>query len=436
MELWQLTASAASSLMASGQLSSAAYTQALLERIALRDTQVHAWVSVDPQQAMAQARACDAQSRRGPLHGIPVGVKDIINTRDLPTQHNSPLYAQHQSGEDANCVGVLRAAGAVILGKTETLEFACGGRMPPTRNPLDLERTPGGSSSGSGAAVADGMVPLALATQTGGSTIRPASFCGVYGMKPTFGRISFEGAKHYSPHLDTIGFYGRCAQDLALLGQVFRLTEPLDLQPRPVAGLRIGLCETPMWKDADPDAQQALQEAGRRLQRAGANVSLLVLPEPFSLLTQQHDDIMQDGGRGAFLPEYLAHPDLLHSDFKKKVENQFGFTGAHMRSVLDAAALRRIDFDLALGDLDAVLTLSAPGVATLGIGSQGMATFNRIWTALHVPCISIPGMRGAHGLPIGMQLVQRRYEDGRLLQVAAAVAGVIDPEAESRLTWN
>ena len=429
MELWQLTASGASAQMAKGQLSSAAYTQALLERIALRDPQVRAWACVDPEHAMEQARARDREPRRSALHGIPVGVKDVINTRDLPTQHNSPLYARHQPGEDANCVGVLRAAGAVILGKTETLEFACGGRMPPTRNPHDLERTPGGSSSGSGAAVADGMVPLALATQTGGSTIRPASFCGVYGMKPTFGRIGFEGAKHYSPHLDTIGLYGRSAHDLALLAEVFRLGSKSELQPGNIAGLRIALCETPMWEEADPDARQALHEAGRRLASAGASVSRLVLSPPFALLTQQHDDIMQDGGRGALLPEYLVSPDLLHADFKKKVENQFGLTGTHMRAVLDAAALRRIDFEREFGNADAVLTLSAPGIATMGIASQGMATFNRIWTALHVPCISIPGMRGNRGLPIGMQLVQRRYEDARLLQVAAAVAAVIDPES-------
>ena len=428
MDLWQLTATQASDRMARGQLSSERYTEALLERIALRDPLVHAWASVDPEHALSQARSRDREPRRGPLHGIPFGVKDVINTRDLPTQHNSPIYRHHQSGEDANCVAVLRAAGAVVLGKTETLEFACGGRMPPTRNPHDLERTPGGSSSGSGAAVADGMVPLALATQTGGSTIRPASFCGVYGMKPTFGRISFEGAKHYSSHLDTIGLMGRSAQDLALLARAFRLANDEELQPCPIQGLRLGLCETPMWPDADADARQALHTAASSLSAAGATVLPLTLSEPFKLLTQQQDNIMQDGGRGAFLPEYLAHSDLLHEEFKRKVENQFGFTGAQMREALDAAALRRIDFERAFGDLDAVLTLSAPGVATMGISSQGMATFNRIWTALHVPAISIPGMRGSNGLPIGMQLIQRRYEDARLLQVAAAVAKVLDPQ--------
>lgn len=427
MELWQLSAAAASALMASGKISSVEYTQALLERITQREPLVRAWACIDPEHALAQAWARDREPRRGPLHGLPVGVKDVINTRDLPTQHNSAIYKRHRPGEDANCVAVLRAAGAVILGKTETLEFACGGRLPPTRNPHDTERTPGGSSSGSGAAVADGMVPLALATQTGGSTIRPASFCGVYGMKPTFGRIGFEGARHYSPHLDTIGLLGRGAQDLGLLARVFRLATDEELQPCDIRGLRIAICQTPMWEHADRDAQEALHEAGRRLAAAGASVVPLVLSAPFALLTEQHDHIMQDGGRGAFLPEYLSEPQRLHADFRKKVENQFGLTGARMREVLDAAALRRIDFEREFGGADAVLTLSAPGVAPIGIDSQGMATFNRIWTALHVPCISIPGMKGGNGMPIGMQLVQRRYEDARLLQAAETVAAVLDP---------
>ncbi len=426
MELWQLSASDASRRMAAGELRSEAYTQALLGRIAEREPLVQAWAHVDADHALAQARACDREPRRSPLHGIPVGVKDVINTRDMPTQHNSPLYQGHRPSEDANCVGVLRAAGAVILGKTHTLEFACGGQMPPTRNPLDLQRTPGGSSSGSGAAVADGMVPLALATQTGGSAIRPAAFCGVYGYKPTFGRLSFEGAKHYSPHLDTIGLMGRSTQDLALLAQIYRLASAEELQPCQVRGLRIAICETPMWDQAEPEAQAALQAAAHQLAQAGASIVRLELGDAFKDLTQQQDTIMQDGGRGAFLPEYLAHPDRLHEEFRRKVENQFGHTAQQMREVLDAAALRRIDFERASAGFDAVLTLSAPGVAPMGITTQGMATFNRIWTALHVPCINVPGMRAANGLPIGMQLVQRRYEDARLLQVAAAVADVID----------
>lgn len=430
MELWQLSASEASRRMAAGQLSSEAYTEALLARVAEREPQVQAWAHLDADHALAQARARDQEPRRSAMHGIPIGVKDVINTGDMPTQHNSPLYQGHQPSDDANCVGVLRACGAVIMGKTSTLEFACGGQLPPTRNPHDLQRTPGGSSSGSAAAVAGGMVPLALATQTGGSTIRPSAFCGVYGFKPTFGRLSFEGVKHYSPHLDTIGLMGRCAQDLSMLAEVYRLASAEELLPCPVRGLRIAVCETPMWDQADDEARAALQSAAQKLAQAGASMVPLVLADAFDALTQQQDTIMQDGGRGAFLPEYLARPDRLHDEFRRKVENQFGHTAQQMRDVLDAAALRRIDFERASAGFDAVLTLSAPGIAPLGIASQGMATFNRIWTALHVPCINIPGMRASNGMPIGMQLVQRRYEDARLLQVAGAVSRVLDTKGD------
>ena len=429
MELWQLPAAQASRLMAAGKLGCEEYTRAFVERIKERDALIRAWAWVDPEHALRQARERDREPRRGPLHGMPLGVKDVINTRDLPTQHNSPIYAGHRPGEDANCVAVLRAAGTVILGKTETLEFASGGRKPLSRNPRNTAHTPGGSSTGSGAAVGDGMVPLALGTQTGGSTIRPASFCGIYGMKPTYGRLSFEGAKHYSVHLDTIGLYGRSAQDLWLLAQAFRLTDSPEPQAAAVRGLRIGLCETPLWDQADSDAQTALHEAARTLAAAGAKVLPLVLGEPFSRLTEQQDVIMHEGGRGAFLPEYFSAGHLLHDDFRAKVENRRGFTAEQMRSVLDEVALRRIDFERAFGELDAVLTLSATGEAPVGLESQGLATFNRMWTALHVPCISVPGLTGRTGLPIGMQLIHKRYEDERLLRTAAAVAQVLDPSS-------
>ena len=431
MELWRLTAAQASGLMAAGELGSEQLTRALLARIAERDPLIRAWSWVDPDHALRQARERDREPRRGPLHGIPFGVKDVLNTRDLPTQHNSPIYENHRPGEDANCVAVLRAAGAVLLGKTETLEFASGGRKPLSRNPHNPAHTPGGSSSGSGAAVGDAMVPIALGTQTGGSTIRPASFCGTYGMKPTFGRISFEGAKHYSVHLDTIGLFGRSAQDLWLLAQAYRLVGSDPPPTGSVAGLRIGLCETPVWNEASEDARQALHLAGRMLAAAGATLEPLVLSEPFGRLGAQQDVIMHEGGRGAFLPEYLAAGHLLHDDFRAKVENRRGFTPEQIRSAIDAVALRRIDFEREFGELDAVLTLSTSGEAPAGIVSQGLATFNRIWTAMHVPCVNVPGLRGRTGLPIGMQLVQRRYEDEKLLRVAAAVATVLDPMTKS-----
>ena len=421
-------------MLSRGAITSTQLTRSLLDRIEAREGQIQAWVYLNAEHALAQAQACDRAPRKSPLHGVSVGFKDVTHTADMPTQHNSPIYKNHQPAEDAECVGILRALGAVIFGKTQTLEFACGGNSPPTQNPWDLARTPGGSSSGSAAAVADGMVPLTLGTQTGGSTIRPAAFCGVYAMKPTYGRASLEGVKHFSPHLDTLGFFSRSVDDLILLADAFNLTDRPALPSTNIQGLRIAVCETPMWPQADADAQSALHEAAGLLAQAGAAVKRLVLSAPFDALTAQHDTLMQDGGRGAFLAEYLAQPALLHDDFKRKVNNQFGITAQQMREVLDAAALRRIDFEREMGDADAVLTLSAPGVAPLGLETQGMATFNRIWTALHVPAISLPGMRAPNGLPIGLQLVQRRYEDAKLLQVASAVAQVLDPQG--RTLWN
>ena len=428
MDTWQLGAAQASAAMAAGQLTSEQLTSACLERIAAREPLVHAWAHLDAEHALAQARARDREPRRSALHGIPIGFKDVIRTCDLPTRHNSPIYAGHQPNEDASCVATLRALGAVVLGKTETLEFACGGQFPPTRNPLDLERTPGGSSSGSGAAVADGMVPLALGTQTGGSTIRPASFCGVYAMKPTLGRVSTEGSKSYAVHLDTIGFFGRSVADLRLLAQAYRLTDSTVPAAVPLRALKIGLCRTRLWAEADTDAQAALEAAAQLLREAGAEVRDLALSEQFDGINRFQDEIMQDGGRSVFLSEYFQAPALLHDDFKAKVHNHLGLTPEMMRKALDTVSLCRMEFEQAMEGLDAVLTLSAPGIAPMGLHTQGMATFNRMWTALQVPCISIPGMLGDHGMPIGMQLVQRRYDDERLLDVAQALAPVLDRE--------
>src|SRR3954451_11300944 len=203
-------------LMGARALSSKELVAGCLERIAAREPEVRAWAHLDPEAALAQARDRDAEAPRGPLHGIPVGVKDIVDTADMPTAYGSPIYAGHRPGRDADCVAWLREAGAVILGKTVTTEFATY-EPPPTVNPLDSARTPGGSSSGSAAAVADGMVPLALGSQTAGSTIRPASFCGIAGFKPGHGWRSTRGVKRLSEGLDTLGVLARGVSDAALL---------------------------------------------------------------------------------------------------------------------------------------------------------------------------------------------------------------------------
>ncbi len=431
--LWQLTASQASTLMQQGRLSSEQYVRACLDRIAEREPQVKAWAHVDADTALAQARACDAQPRRSALHGIPVGLKDVIRSFDQPTRFNSPIYANHRPNEDAHSAEVLRLHGAVILGKLQTLEFACGGQFPPTCNPWDLARTPGGSSSGSGAAVADGMVPLALGTQTGGSTIRPAAFCGAVGMKPTWGRIPFDGIKSFAAHLDTVGLFARSADDLALLLEAYALLETEPPGVPPLRQLKLAVCRTPLWAQAEAVAQYAFAAFLERLRAAGVQLSELAWPEELAAINTWQDEVMQDGGRSAFLPELLKAPELLHQDFKNKLSNHLQLTPAGMRLALDRIAQARMTFESAMGDADAVIGLSAPGPAPLGLHSQGMATFNRLWTALQVPCISLPLLWSPEGLPMGLQLIHRRYEDHRLVTVARTLESAL---YEERHPWN
>ncbi len=426
MEPWQLTAAAAAAKLREGRLTAEALTRSCLERIAEREAVVKAWTFLDPRLAIAQAREVDKAHTMGVLHGLPLGVKDMIETADMPTTYNSPIYQGLRQGRDAACVGIARGEGAVILGKTDTVEFAAAGRRALTRNPHDAARTPGGSSSGSAAAVADGMVPLAFGTQTGGSTIRPASFCGVYAMKPTHGVVNTEGAKRYAHSLDTIGWYGRAPEDLRLVAEAFRL---LDLdQPlgKPLTLLRIGICRGPNWHLADQSSHDALLLAARRLEAAGAIVEELALPQAFEGITEAQRVVLLGEGRGAFLQEYVAAHDRLHADFRDRVENFAGISGAQLAGAYNLAAECRKLFDALFPHFDAVLTPAAVGEAPLGRQDTGNPVFNSMWTLLHVPCIAIPTTRGPHGMPVGVQIVGPRFGDAALLDVAALIGPVID----------
>lgn len=421
----RLSAAEAAAAIAAGRLTSEALVRSCLARIEERDPLVRAWAHVDPALAIHQARERDRTKPVGPLHGVPIGIKDMIDTRDMPTQHNSPIYVGHRPNQDAACVSLLRSAGAVILGKTETHEFAAGGRLPLTRNPHDVERTPGGSSSGSAAAVADFMVPLALGTQTGGSTIRPASFCGIYAMKPTWGVVNREGAKIYSISLDTIGWFGRSVADLSLVAEALGAVSSTSAAVPATAGLKIALCRTPMWEKAEPASRRAVELAAERLSRAGHQVVPLDLPEPLARLTDAQAAVMRGEGRAAFLPEYRAHYGLLHQDFRDRVEDKDKIGPKGLRDALDFAAAQRPVFERLVADFDAVLAPSAVGEAPRSLLTTGDALFQRMWTLLHVPCITIPGFAGENGLPIGVTLVARRYEDAHLLAVGERVAAAI-----------
>lgn len=444
MEACQLTATEAAGLIRQRKLSVEELVRSCLARIAARDSRVRAWLYVDPDMVIRNARELDKLAPVGvdpktPLHGLPWGVKDIIDTADQPTTHNSPIYPGVRTNRDAACVGVVRSSGAVILGKTDTVEFASGGRKALSRNPFNPAHTPGGSSSGSGAAVGDFHVPLAFGTQTGGSHIRPAAFNGIYGIKPSWGLVSREGVRMSSMTLDTVGWYGRCVDDLIMVAEAFRLPKAPEPAVNGPEGLRVGLCRSPVWSSIEPAGADALMLAAKRLQDAGAIVEDYELPEPFNYLHEAHADIVQTEGGVSFLPEYLSSYAILAPDLRDKVENARGVTPEKLLASYALADSCRPAFDRLFGrGLDVILTPSAPGEAPEGLHTTGSAMFQSMWTLLHVPCVAIPVGRGPKGLPVGVQVVGPRMTDMRLLGVALALAPVIDsdPRAALRELWT
>lgn len=420
----RLSASAAAAQISAGTLTVETLARACLDQIAARDEAVKAWSYVDPDAVLRQARELDKRPVRTKLHGIPIGVKDMINTVDMPTQHNSNVYVGHQPAEDAACVATLRATGALILGKTDTLEFAAAGRRAATGNPHDLSRSPGGSSSGSAAAVADFQTPLTLGTQTGGSTIRPASFCAVFALKPSWGAVSREGVKHYAPTLDTVSWYARSIDDLDLMADIFNLRDDASLRPVALPSARIAVCRSPFWSSATAGTPEAMDVAAEALRHAGAAVTMLTLPPEFAALGEMQRIIMHTEGQAAFLSLARSKQYELHDDFHSRVENRDGYSRKQLVEAYDHAARCRTAFDAIASDYDAVLTPSAPGEAVAG-REPGDAVFNRMWTLLHVPCVNIPGLSGPNGLPIGLTLTAPRFTDRQLLVTATAVTPCI-----------
>ncbi len=428
----QFSAVEAAALLRAKKLSCEELARACLARIAARDPVVKAWLSLDTDYVIGRARELDKRGPFGPLHGLPFGVKDVIDTADYPTTQNSAIYDGLKVGRDAACVAVVRGCGGLILGKTDTVEFASGGRKALTTNPYHPAHTPGGSSSGSGAAVGDYQVPLAFGTQTGGSHIRPASFNGIYGLKPSWGQVSREGVRMASMTLDTVGWYGRSVDDLALVARAFRIA--VDENPVAVRGLKVGLCRSPVWHAIEPAGAAALEAAAGRLAEAGAVIYDLLLPEPFSRLHAAHRAIMASEGAASFLPEYVNAYDKLADDLRAKVENSFQITAQQRLQSYTLAEQCRAQFDGMFGaDLDVVLTPSSPGEAPEGLHTTGDAVFNAMWTLLHGPNIGIPAGRGPKGLPVGVTLVGPRLSDGRLLAIARALAPVIDVDQPARL---
>ena len=409
-------ATEAARLIARGDASSEGVVGACLERIAERDATVRAWAHLDPEAALAQARAADASDRRSPLHGVPVGVKDIIDTRDLPTEFGSPIHTGRRPAADAACVARLRDAGAVILGKTMTTEFAYF-HPAETRNPLDPGRTPGGSSSGSAAAVADGMVPLALGSQTAGSTIRPASFCGVLGLKPTHGLIDLTGVKRLSARLDTLGLFARSIDDIELL--LGTLTGQRRAAPESAPGPpRIAFARTARWELVEPDARAALEAAALALADAGTRVDELELPAELEALVGAQQTIMAVDVAANFADEYDSHGDSISAELSELIEQGRATESGDYEAALDDAKRGAKRLPAVFEAHDILLTPAARGQAPRGLDATGDPVFCRAWTLLGTPAISVPGPLGADGLPIGVQLVAPPGRDAELVAAA------------------
>jgi Asp-tRNA(Asn)/Glu-tRNA(Gln) amidotransferase A subunit family amidase len=416
-QLNQLTVAEAAQAIATGRITSEALVRACLARIDVREDVVHAWAALDPDAALSQARACDSQAPRGPLHGVPIGIKDVLNTSDYPTQMGSPIYAGNRSRADASCVALLRAAGAIVLGKTVTCEFA-GVAPGATTNPIDPERTPGGSSSGSAAAVADGMVPLALGTQTGGSVLRPASFCGLIGFKPTFGTINREGLKFAAESLDTIGLIGQTVEDIALV--MAALTGPRDWRPRRLdTPPRLGLCKTYLWDEkASSETAECVDRAAAALRAAGASVEHFALPDSFRRLTAAREIINNVERARSLAWEWAHHRSSLSPQLVRTIELGLAVPEDDYRAALQLAEEARLTLDAQLAEFDGLVAPCVNGEAPVGLTYAGDPAFQAIWTLLHVPTMTIPAHRGAHGMPVGIQFVARRWCDDKLTSLA------------------
>jgi len=424
--------------IADGTVTSRKLVDDCLGRIETVDGEIAAWAHVNPEKARAEADRRDELRKQGkgvgPLHGVPIGIKDIIDTAHMPTERGCALHAGRVPFDDAWVVSRLRNAGAVILGKTDTAELAACGHGK-ARNPHNTAHTPGGSSSGSAAAVASYQVPGALGTQTGGSVIRPASFCGVYGFKPTYGMIPRSGIMMQCPSHDQVGTFARSIEDTALLAQnlfgydagddaTSVLNPAQDLRTtalsEPPIGIRLGFAKTPMWDRADDATRAAFEELCDAL---GDRVEPFDLPPAFEHAWDMHRTIVHADNAKAFAWEYEAGRDKLAPCLRELIEGGRAITAVEYLTALEGRALLQSLFDEITRDVDAIITPAATGEAPEGFSTTGDPVFCALWSLLGVPAISLPLMVGENELPVGVQLVGRFGDDARLLRTANWLVG-------------
>ncbi len=432
MDPYSMTAVDAAAAIRDGGLTSQELVTSCLARIEALDESVQAWTCLDRDYALDQARRADEVRQNGrplgPLHGVPVAVKDIFDTRDMPTENGSSLHAGRKPGEDATVVALLRHAGAVVMGKTVTTEFAVYA-PGKTRNPHDPERTPGGSSSGSAAAVACGMVPLALGSQTNGSVIRPASFCGAFGYKSTHGLISRHGVLALSRPLDTVGVFARSVADLALIGETLMTYDDRDPDMRPTASARLlatasqesplpanlVFIKTPVWDAAETDCRAAFAELVETL---AGHVDEFQLPETFDNAVTWHKTIMHADLAKSLAREYQQGREQLSDRLRAMIEEGQGTLAVDYNRAVDWIGVLNRGLEEVFERYDAIVTPAASGQAPQGLDATGNPVFCTLWTYLGLPAVSLPLLQGENGLPIGVQLVGARGDDARLLRTA------------------
>lgn len=430
--LYSLGAAAAAKAIRDGEITSVELVEACFARIDEFEPTIQAWAHLDKENALKQAEIADKRhydgEAEGPLNGVPVGIKDIFDTEDFPTEYGSPIHEGRRTFNDASAVAQLRQAGAIVLGKTVTTEFAVYA-PGKTTNPHGASRTPGGSSSGSAAAVASFMVPLAVGSQTNGSTIRPASFCGVVGYKPSFGTISRHGVLRQSPPLDQVGVFTRSVEDAAIMAECMMAFDDADRHMRPRARPhlskiamseppmppKVGFLKTPAWDQADTETQEAFAELADVL---GDRCAEVEIAEAYDEVAELHRVIMEADLAKNFAYDFARAPEQFSAKLTEMIERGRKVTAVEYNIAIERQHELERGLDQLMSEYDAILTPAAPGEAPVGLDATGSPAFCTMWTYLGMPAITLPVMQGGSGMPLGVQLVGKKFDDARLLRTA------------------
>jgi len=427
MNLIKINAVDALRMMKNGELTSENYVRAFLDHIKIREPDVGAWIYLDPELAIDQARQADQRwkdKKAGFLNGLPIGIKDIVDTKDMPTENGSLICKNRKPTEDAHLVKLLRDAGAVIMGKCVTTEFALSA-PGKTKNPNDLDCTPGGSSSGSAAAVCDNMVPLAIGSQTGGSVLRPASYTGIFGLKPTFGTISRSGMSAISQRLDHPGIYANTPDDIKLVASVILSYDSKDLDmdsnyifknqavsnPSP----KFAFIKGPVWSSGDKDMQE---EIGNFVANFPMEIETIELGSDFKEAAKSHEIIMNGSISRSLIDYYNTDKSKLHQFTVNRIEAGIPVSAKDYIDALENAKKMKQTLSNMFKKFDAIITPAAPGQAPRDLMNTGSAIFNGYWTMMGVPAINLPLLKGKDGLPIGVQVITSWHKEAELLDIS------------------